>query len=266
MKKTFVESHLNKISVPKAKAARKPKADSKLDNTIIKTPIRKAGKNAENLAGPSNFMRTTAFTMQSKIRSAISQIRRVDSPAKIPLASFNSPASALQPHSSSSWLSKPINRFKLGFVLSVVCSIGAYAVFSEELGRDLSESTKVVSSWFGDKDFVPGMMQQTNGIPSENDKSGTLLPLKDSAAAPVEMVSDKVKVGADTNALPVEAPAAPAVKSANQISPAPASVAEESKSASPNLSKKTKPAKKNKKIKQKKVSNVKNKSKGVVVK
>jgi hypothetical protein len=182
-------------AAPKKTAARKPKAKASV-NSQLKATILSAPRSMK-LDAAQSFMRTTAFTLQNKVRTAMTELSKVEKSKKTPSARLGlSYDSSVQPTSSQSFFSNPFNRFKIAFLTVVVIGgIGGY-FYSDRVMDGFKSLGDAVSNVSHEKNWVEGMMTQTNGIPEDDTKDGTLMP-------PRMMEEDVVPV-AD------EAPTAPA--------------------------------------------------------
>jgi hypothetical protein len=185
------------VAAPDKAAERKPKAKA---NSQLKTTILSAPRTVK-LDATQSFMRTTAMILQNKVKTAMTELSKVEKSNKNPSARLGlSYDSSIQTNSSSSFFSNPFNRFKIAFLtVAVLAGISGYFY-----------SDRVIDGFksLGDVTWVKGMMTQTNGVPEDNDKDGTLksprmmeetvMPVADetpAVAAPVaKAVAPEVKV------------------------------------------------------------------------
>jgi hypothetical protein len=195
------------VAAPKKAAARKPKAkvNSQLKTTILSAP------RSMKLDAAQSFMRTTAFTLQNKVRTAMTELSKVEKSSKTPSARLGlSYDSSIQPTSSSSFFSNPFNRFKIAFLtVALVGGIGGY-FYSDRVIDGFKSLGDAVSNVSSEKTWVEGMMTQTNGIP-DDEKDGTLMPprMMEETVLPVADEVPAVDAGA-TDVLPTEPVPAPA--------------------------------------------------------
>jgi len=162
-------------AAPRKTPARKPKAKAPTDSQMKKTIL--SAPRAIKLEAASSFMRTTAFTLQNKVRTAMTELSKVEKSSKTPSARLGlSYQSSMHPTSNESFFSKPFNRFKMAFLTVVVMGgIGGYFYFDRVMDgfKSMGDAVSKVSH---EKSWVDGMLTQTNGIPEGNDKDGTLMP------------------------------------------------------------------------------------------
>jgi hypothetical protein len=164
------------VAAPKKKApARKPKAKASV-NSQLKTTILSAPRTVK-LDAARSFMRTTAFTLQNKVRTAMTELSKVEKSSKTPSARLGlSYDSSIQPTSSQSFFANPFNRFKIAFLtVIVVGGVGGYFYMDRVIDgfKSLGDAFSTVSH---EKNWVEGMMTQANGIPEDDDKDGSLMP------------------------------------------------------------------------------------------
>jgi hypothetical protein len=210
------------VAAPKKAPARKAKAKASV-NSQLKTTILSAPRTVK-LDAARSFMRTTAFTLQNKVRTAMTELSKVEKSSKTPSARLGlSYDSSIQPTSSQSFFANPFNRFKLAFLtVIVVGGVGGYFYADRVVDgfKSLGEAFSTVSH---EKNWVEGMMTQTNGIPEDDDKDGSLMPprLMEETVVPVAEEAPSAPTSAPgTDILPTEPIPAPAV-----AVPAPAPVA-----------------------------------------
>jgi hypothetical protein len=193
------------VAAPNKAAARKPKAKvhSQLKTTILSAP------RSVKLDATQGFMRTTAFILQNKVKTAMTELSKVDKSNKNPSARLGlNYDSSIQPNSSSSFFSNPFNRFKIAFLtVAVLVGISSYFYWDRVIDGFKSLGDAVTSmTW------VEGMMTQTNGVPEENDKDGTLksprmmeetvMPLADETPAGATDVLPRERIPASAVAAP----------------------------------------------------------------
>ncbi len=229
------------VAAPKKTPARKPKAKAAV-NSQLKATILSAPRSVK-LDSAQSFMRTTAFTLQNKVRTAMTELSKVDNSAKTPSARLGlSYESSVQPTSSQSFLSNPFNRFKIAFLTVVVMGgIGGY-FYADRVIDGFKSLGDAVSNFSHEKNWVEGMMTQANGIPENNDKEGTLMPPRMMEETVVPVADEMPTTPAPaTDVLPTEPVPAPA---AAAPAPAPAPVAKAAPEVkAPKAAKTTKKAK-----------------------
>jgi len=232
MSKKINKSPVAKAVLPSAKKVppvRKPKAkageDSQLKKTLLSAPkalninsaksaIADRAKKSSEAA--SSFMRTTAFSMQNKVRTAMTSLNKIEKSKKTPSARFGlSYHSSMQPTSGQAWLSQPFNRFKTAFLAVTVVGVICGFMYSGRLMDGYRETGDSISSMFSEKTWVDGMLTQNNGIPHGNDKEGVLMPPR-MMEENIVPASDEAVATDHTDVLPTEAPAPQAV-----LAPAP---------------------------------------------
>lgn len=216
------------VAAPKKAAARKPKAkvNSQLKTTILSAP------RSVKLDAAQSFMRTTAFTLQNKVRTAMTELSKVEKSSKTPSARLGlSYDSSIQPTSSNSFFSNPFNRFKIAFLTVVVLGGISGYFYSDRVIDGFKSLGDAVTNVSSDKTWVEGMMTQTNGIPENNDKDGTLMPprMMEETVMPVAEETPAADAGA-TDVLPTEPVPAPAA-----TVPAPALAAPVAKAVAPEV-------------------------------
>lgn len=231
------------VAAPKKAPARKPKAKAAA-NSQLKTTILSAPRSVK-LDAAQSFMRTTAFTLQNKVRTAMTELSKVEKSGKTPSARLGlSYDSAVEPTSSQSFFSNPFNRFKIAFLTVVVVGgIGGY-FYSDRVIDGFKSLGDAVSNVSHEKNWVEGMMTQTNGIPENNDKDGTLMPPRMMEETVVPVADEMPTAPAPaTDVLPTEPTPAPAA-AASAPAPAPAPVAKAAADVkTPKAAKTTKKAK-----------------------
>lgn len=177
----------------------------------------------------------------------MTELSKIEKSSKTPSARLGlSFDSSIQPTSSESFFAKPFNRFKIAFLTVVVIGgIGGY-MYSDRVIDGFASLGDAVSSASEDKTWVEGMMTQTNGVPEDNDKDGTLLPprmMEETIVPAADEVPAAAEVAPSTDVLPTEPMVAPAAEPTPAPAPA-AKVTAESKA--PKASKAAKKAKKGK--------------------
>jgi hypothetical protein len=182
------------------------------------------------LDAAQSFMRTTAFTLQNKVRTAMTELSKVEKSNKTPSARLGlSYDSSVQPTSSSSFFSNPFNRFKIAFLtVMMVGGVGGY-FYSDRVIDGFKSLGDAFSNVSHEKNWVEGMMTQTNGVPEDNDKDGTLMPPRMMEETVVPVVDEgSVAPAAGTDVLPTEPVAASPVPAAAGAAPVSAPVAKAS--------------------------------------
>lgn len=216
------------VAAPKKATERKPKAkvNSQLKTTILSAP------RSVKLDAAQSFMRTTAFTLQKKARTAMTELSKVEKSRKTPSARLGLGCpSSIQPKSSSSFFSNPFNRFKIAS-LTVVAVLGVCGYFYSDGVIDgfksLGDDVTHVSS---EKTWFDGMMTQTNAVP-DDEKDGTLMPprMMEETVMPVADEAPATNAGA-TDILPMEPVPAPAVAVPAPAAPMAKAVAPEAKTS-----------------------------------
>jgi hypothetical protein len=209
----------------KASPARKAKAktveDSKLKKTLLSAPrALKIDSVAAAMAdrakitseAASSFVRTTAFSMQNRVKTAMTSLNKIEKSKKTPSARFGfGYQSSMQPTSTQDWLSQPFNRFKIAFSTLTVVGVICGFMYSGRLVDDYKQTGDSISSMFSDKTWVDGMLKQNNGIPHGNDKKGVLMPPR-MVEENLVPASDRARATDHTDILPKEATAPEAVQ------------------------------------------------------
>ncbi len=225
MKKKTAKAPVVKPIAPtaptKAASPKKPRAkavmDSRLKTTILSAPhslrldtAKSAVADRAKLANEaaSSFMRTTAFTVKNKVRTAMTGMNKAEKPRKIPKAPMGmSFQTSMQPTSSQAWLAQPFNRFKLVFMLMVIVGVAGSFAYSNRLLDAYKDAASSVGNVFSEKTWAQGMLTQTNGVPDDNDKPGTLMPPRMMEETVVPVMADEANPGTNLDTLLVEEPA-----------------------------------------------------------
>ncbi|WP_141735790.1 hypothetical protein [Oligoflexus tunisiensis] len=220
---------------PRKKATRKPRAkaaaNSELKKTILSAP------RAVKLEAAKSFMRTTAFTLQNKVRTAMTDLSKIEESSKTPSARLGlSYSSSVQPTSSDSFFSKPFNRFKIAFLTMLLVGGIAGSFYFDRVIEGFKSVGKTVENVASDKTWVEGMLSQPNGVPENNDKDGTLMPprmMEETVIPVVEEAEAPVAPADTTDVLPTEPMSASETPAAVPVPTEPATPA--AKAAAPEV-------------------------------
>ncbi|MCX6129298.1 MAG: hypothetical protein NTX25_09590 [Proteobacteria bacterium] len=202
-KKSAKEQELTK-KVVNAKTTRKPKAAASKKSDIVSKKSRNLNdQDSVSEEASKSFMRTTAFTMQNKIRSAMTQIKRQSIPAHDSFGKDKSLSmlSSMAPHSHTAWIGKASNRFKVVLIVLISCGFGALASFSDQFSGGFHPYISAISSWFDEGTSDHGISTQSNEIPANNE-SADIRPAIDSARGAAVLIKDEVSAPKATDTLP----------------------------------------------------------------
>lgn len=252
-------------SAPKKAAARKPKAKASADSQMKKTIL--SAPRSIKLEAASSFMRTTAFTLQNKVRTAMTELSKVERINKTPSARLGlSYSSSVHPTSSESFFSKPFNRFKIAFLTVVVIGGISGYYYSDRVVDGFKSLGDAVTNVSSEKTWVDGMLTQTNGVPEGDTKEGTLLPprMMEETVVPVADEAPVANAAPASDVIPTEPTATPAPEGALAPAAVPAAGTASKVIAEPKAPKAAKAVKKSKAGKAKQVK-TKAKSKTKVV-
>lgn len=196
------------VAAPKKASTRKPKAKAPA-NSQLKTTILSAPRSVK-LDAARSFMRTTAFTIQNKVRTAMTELSKVEKSSKTPSARLGlSYDSSVQPTSSQSFFSNPFNRFKIAFLTVVVIGGISGYFYSDRVIDGFKSLGDAFSNVSHEKSWVDGMLTHTNGVPEDNDKDGTLMPPRMMEETVVPVVDEAPMDPTPSDVLPTEAMPAP---------------------------------------------------------
>lgn len=196
-----VKAPVKKATARKAKT--KAPMDSQLKTTVLSAPHTLSLKARSTSEAANSFMRTTAFTLQNRIRTAMTGLSKIEKPSKTPSARLGlNHDSTMMPNSKDAWLSKPANRFKIAFLAVIMIGAICGYMYSDRV----MDGFKMVSSAVtgGEKSPVNG--DHNPGAPAHpRMMEENVLPVANEAPAAAP---------SPTDVLPTETPAAVAAPKA----------------------------------------------------